>query len=127
MTPWLLVALGSAMGGVARYGTGLWAQSYVGALFPWGTLIVNILGSLVIGLMAGLTAADGPFPAGANLRLFVMVGLCGGYTTFSAFSLETLALMQAGAWAKAGLYILLSVTACLAAVWLGQLAIVRSA
>ncbi|MSO76126.1 MAG: fluoride efflux transporter CrcB [Alphaproteobacteria bacterium] len=120
MTAWLLVAGGSALGGVARYACGLWALALFGGGFPWGTLIVNILGSFVIGLVAGLTTS-------ADVRLFVMVGLCGGYTTFSAFSLETLALMQDGAWGKAGLYIALSLIACLAAVWLGYLGVAKTA
>ena len=109
----LWVALGSAIGGVARYGAGLAAVRLWGTAFPWGTIAINIAGSFVIAAFGALTAADGALPAGANLRLFVMVGLCGGFTTFSSFSLQTLDLMRQDAWAAAAANIALSVTLCL--------------
>ena len=116
------IALGSALGGMGRY----WCNGLVtarwGPDFPWGTLLVNATGSLVIGIVAALgTMPDRPWP-GAEARAFVMIGLCGGYTTFSAFSLQTLDLLHDGAWLRAGGNILLSVALCLAAVWLGYLA-----
>jgi CrcB protein len=120
---YLWVATGSALGGMARYWCSIAAAERYGEAFPWGTLGINILGSFVIGLFGALTAAGGPLPAGPDARLFVMVGLCGGYTTFSAFSLQTLTLMQAGDWLRAGLYVMLSVALCLIAVWLGVAAV----
>src|SRR5215207_5503410 len=93
----------------------LWGES-----FPWGTIIVNVAGSFVIGLFATLTAPDGRVAASSEARLFVMVGLCGGYTTFSAFSLQSLVLARAGEWIGLGMNIGLSVVLCLAAVWLGH-------
>jgi CrcB protein len=116
---WLVVALGSALGGVARYGVGLIVARAVGQGFPWGTLLINVSGSFVIGLYGALTLTDGPMPASAEARAFVMVGLCGGFTTFSAFSLQTVDLLQAGETAAAGLYILASVALCLAGTLLG--------
>ena len=87
-----------------------------GERFPWGTLVVNVLGSFVIGLFAGLPAVD---PA---LRRFVTIGLCGGYTTFSSFSLQTLALARDGAWRPVAANIAASVLLCLAAAALGHAA-----
>lgn len=118
----LWVALGSALGGAAR----LWASAllarWYGETFPWGTLAVNVLGSFVIGLFFTLTGPDGRLPVGLEGRLFVMTGICGGFTTFSAFSLQTLDLARDGEWARAGANIVLSVVLCLVAVWLGHLA-----
>ncbi len=121
----LWVALGGALGSVGRYWTGLWIARLLGEMFPWGTLAINIVGSFVIGLFATLTVADGPLPASVNARLFVMAGICGGYTTFSAFSLQTLALARAGHWAWAAGYVGLSVVLCLASVTAGHLLAVR--
>jgi fluoride exporter len=90
-----------------------------GAAFPWGTLIINIVGSFVIGGFATLTAPDGRVYVGTLGRQFVMVGLCGGYTTFSSFSLETFGLLQRQPLAGAS-YITLSLVLCLFAVWLGH-------
>jgi fluoride exporter len=95
------------------------AERWFGQNFPWGTLMVNVLGSFIIGLFAALTADGVRGPLSSETRLFVMAGLCGGYTTFSAFSLQTLVLMREGAWASAGVNIALSVALCLAAVWVG--------
>ena len=91
---YLWIAVGSALGGVLRYWCSGVATRLIGETFPWGTLIVNVAGSFVIGLFFTLTTVDGRLPVGASTRLFVMVGLCGGYTTFSSFSLQTLALLQ---------------------------------
>jgi CrcB protein len=118
MVPYLWVAGGSALGGMARYWCSIAVAARLGNEFPWGTLLINILGSFVIGLFAALPEADGPPP---EIRLFVMVGLCGGYTTFSAFSLQTLGLLRTGHTAAALANIALSVILCLAAVALGTL------
>jgi CrcB protein len=120
MITYLWIAIGSALGGAARYGVTLWAARAWGETFPWGTLVINILGSFVIGLFFNLTMADGPLPASANVRLFVMSGLCGGFTTFSAFSLQALLLLRDGEWLPALAYMVGSVVLCLAAVLLGH-------
>ena len=119
MIVWLVVALGSAVGGVARFGVGLLVARALGAAFPWGTLLINVVGSFVIGLFGAMTVANGPMPASLELRAFVMVGFCGGFTTFSSFSLQTLELLQAGETVWAALYILGSVALCLVGVFLG--------
>lgn len=116
------IAVGSALGGVARF----WCSGFVaerfGGTFPWGTLLVNVVGSFIIGFFATLTGPDGRFLVASDTRLFVMVGLCGGYTTFSSFSLQTLMLAQEGEWLQVAANILLSLVVCLAAVWLGHVA-----
>jgi CrcB protein len=91
-----------------------------GPAFPWGTLFVNVTGSLAIGFYAALAGPDGRLFAGTRQRQFVMTGICGGYTTFSVFSLETLRLAQSGNLSAAGLNIALSIFGSLAAVWLGH-------
>ncbi len=116
----MLLALGGALGTLARYGLSLWAMPISQAL-PCGTLLVNILGSLVIGFFGTLTLADGKYPVSEPVRLFVMVGVCGGFTTFSAFSLQTLDLLRSGAWMRAALNVLLSVGLCICAVGIGHL------
>jgi len=121
----LWVAVGSALGGVSRYGFGLMASRLWGDAFPWGTIGINVLGSFVIGFFGALTTADGAMPASANLRIFVMVGICGGFTTFSSFSLQTLTLMRDGGWFPAMGNIVLSVVLCLLAVTLGNVAAQR--
>lgn len=126
MLSYLLVALGGAIGSVARYGVSLAIGSVWGDAFPWGTIIVNITGCLVIGYVASLTLPQGPMPASPALRLFIMVGICGGYTTFSSFSLQTLTLMQGGAWFGALSNVVISVVCCIVAVVLGFVAGQRS-
>jgi CrcB protein len=116
---WLAVAVGSALGGVARYGLGLAVARAVGVGFPWGTLLINVLGSFVIGLYGAMTLSDGPMPASPTARAFVMVGICGGFTTFSTFSLQTVDLLQAGEPVAAGAYIVASLALCLAGTFLG--------
>ena len=119
MAIYVWIAIGSAFGGVSRYWlSGVLARAF-GETFPWGTLLVNVSGSLVVGMVAALTIPDGRLFIGSTTRLAVMAGFLGGYTTFSSFSLQTLALMQDGEWAYAGANIALSVIACLAAVWVG--------
>jgi fluoride exporter len=118
---WLAVAAGGALGSVARFWLAAAVTALTGPRFPWGTLLINVLGSFVIGLVAALTVVPERIGMHPDLRIFLMVGLCGGFTTFSAFSLQTLELLQAGdAWPAAG-YVLGSVLFCLAAVWCGWL------
>lgn len=119
---YLTVAAGGALGTLARYFiSGLVANAF-GETFPWGTLIINVTGSFVIGFFGTLTGPDGRYFAPASTRQFVMVGLCGGYTTFSSFSLQTLNLMNDGEWLYAGGNIVGSVVLCLLFVWLGAAA-----
>lgn len=117
------VMLGSALGGggVRYFVSGLAAQ-HIGQTFPIGTLMVDVAGSFVIGFFATLTAPDGRIFVGADARQFVMTGLCGGYTTFSSFSLQTLNLARDGETLLAGANIVLSVVLCLLAVWAGYVA-----
>jgi len=118
---YLWIAIGGALGSMARYWcTGVGARLF-GESFPWGTLAINILGSFVIGFFVALTSPEGGrYIVDPNVRAFVTVGLCGGYTTFSAFSLQTMVLMQEGQWLHAGGYIIGSVILCLLFVWLGH-------
>ncbi|HUC09210.1 MAG TPA: fluoride efflux transporter CrcB [Stellaceae bacterium] len=120
--PYLWVALGAALGGVARYGFSGVVANWIGATFPWGTLVVNVTGCFVIGIVNILTGPDGRLLVAPNARLFMMVGICGGYTTFSSFSLETLNLARNGEWLATGGYIGASVLFCLVGVWLGHTA-----
>jgi CrcB protein len=122
---YLLIAVGGAIGSVARYWCSGMAAALLGETFPWGTLIVNILGSLIIGFFATITGPDGRMFVGSEVRQFVMIGLIGGYTTFSSFSLQTLNQMNDGEWLYAGLNIGASFIFCLLAVWLGHIAAVH--
>jgi fluoride exporter len=115
-----LVAFGSVIGGVLRAVASLMIHMHLGSGFPWGTLFVNITGSLAIGFYATLTGPEGRLFPGTRQRQFVMTGICGGYTTFSAFSLETFQLAQAGDLSAAGINVGLSLVSWLAAVWLGH-------
>ena len=96
----LVVALGGALGSVARYAVAVAAMPISGSL-PWGTMLINIAGSFLIGFVGTLTLAHGRYPLPETARLFVMVGFCGGFTTFSSFSLQTLDLLRAGATGRA--------------------------
>ena len=116
------VAIGGAIGSMARHWSTVVANVLLGAVFPWGTLLINIIGSFVIGFFFAITGPDGRFDAPLSARLFVMTGICGGYTTFSAFSLQTLTLFQDGAWLRGGGYVIASVLLCLIAVWAGYAA-----
>lgn len=122
MVTYLWIGLGSALGGMARYWCSGFVAERIGETFPWGTLTVNVVGSFIIGFFATLTAPDGRFLIGSNARQFVMIGVLGGYTTFSSFSLQTLALARDGEWLRAGGNVALSIVLCLLAVWLGLLA-----
>ena len=118
---YLWVALGGALGSVGRFWlSGVVATRY-GESFPMGTLVVNVSGSLVIGFLAALSAPEGRLLPSPGLRQFLMLGVCGGYTTFSSFSLQTLNLLRDREWLYAGGNVLFSVGLCLGAVWLGYL------
>jgi len=121
MLSYTVVMLGGALGTGARF----WASGLIaergGEFFPLGTLIVNITGSFAIGFFAAFTDPEGRFLLSPRLREFFMVGVCGGYTTFSSFSLQTLDLIRDGDWFKAGLNTLLSFACCLAAAWVGRI------
>jgi CrcB protein len=116
---YLWVALGGALGSVARYACSSAAARWLGAGFPWGTLFVNVTGSFAIGLLAALAAADGRPLLGADARAFLLVGVLGGFTTFSSFSLETLELARGGALGGAALNVALSVALCFGGAALG--------
>jgi CrcB protein len=119
---YLWISLGSAIGGAARYWCSGFVARLVGETFPWGTMTVNAVGSFLIVLFFVVTEPDGRLLASPALRQFVMVGLMGGYTTFSSFSLQTLQLARDGEWLLAGLNVLGSVVVCLLAAWLGFIA-----
>ena len=119
---YLWVAFGGALGSVARYACSGIAVRWFGASFPWGILIVNVSGSFAIGLLAALVSSDGRPSLGVDARAFLLVGVLGGFTTFSSFSLETLELARGGALGAAGANVALSVALCLFAAWLGFVA-----
>ena len=118
LTTCLIVMLGGAFGTLARYLIGLMALP-ISQDLPWGTIIINIAGSFIMGFFGTMTVAHGRFPAPETARLFVMVGICGGFTTFSSFSLQTLDLAREGRWDHAIANIGASVTLCLIAVTAG--------
>lgn len=122
------IAVGSAVGGVARYWCSGITAGLLGETFPWGTLLINIVGSFIIGFFGTLTGPDGRIFVGSTARQFVMVGICGGFTTFSSFSLQSLNLLNDGEWVMAGSYVGGSVVLCLIGVWAGYiLAVVLNA
>ena len=119
MLAYLWIAMGGALGSVFRY----WFSGVIGRqfgeTFPWGTLLVNVSGSFAIGFLAAFAEPGGRRFIGPTGRQFFMYGLCGGYTTFSSFSLQTLELARDGDWFKAGANAAGSVLLCVVAVWLG--------
>jgi CrcB protein len=116
LAAYLVIGIGSGLGGWLRYVCDLLGAALSGTSFPWATIGVNILGSFVIGLFAALTGPDGRIFIGSLPRQFVMIGICGGYTTFSAFSIETLELLHGGLAGAAGANAALSLVLCLIAV-----------
>lgn len=111
----MLVMLGGSVGAGLRYGLGAWVQTLSGPSFPWSTFLINVSGSFLIGMVVRLNLGGALSP---EARLFLAVGVLGGYTTFSSFSYETLTLVQQGEWLKALLYALGSVVLGFAAVLL---------
>ncbi len=112
----IVVFLGAGLGGVARYALGGWIQQAAGAAFPWGTLVINITGSLLLGFLVALLENIG---TSAAWRLFLTIGFCGGYTTFSTFSYESMRLLQDGQWARASAYVAGSTAFSIAAAFAG--------
>ena len=119
MTETLIIALGGALGSVARYWIAVLAMPISRSL-PWGTMLINIVGSFAIGFFGTLTLGHGRYPVSDLGRLFFMVGVCGGFTTFSSFSLQTLDLLRVGAVGRALIHVGVSVLLCLAAVAVGH-------
>ena len=117
--PWLLVFLGGGLGAAARHGVNLAAARLIGITFPWGTLTVNIVGSLLMGLIAGWLALRAGAGWSQHLRLFLTTGFLGGFTTFSAFSLDVALLLERGAHGTAALYVAASVAFAVAALFAG--------
>jgi fluoride exporter len=116
---YVAVGAGSALGALARYLCTLAMVGLLGPAFPWGTLAVNVLGSFLIGLYATVTEPDGRLRASPAQRQFVIAGFCGGFTTFSIFSLETLLLVERQVFGLAVIYIAASVILWLISVWIG--------
>lgn len=116
----ILIFLGSGLGAIGRYGVSNYTHSLLGRNFPYGTLVVNASGSFLMGILFIfiLERCDGLAP---QLRAFLFIGFLGGYTTFSSFSIETLNLLESGAWLAASLNILLNLILCILLAWLGVL------
>jgi CrcB protein len=114
------VAIGGALGSVARFWCSGAVARLIGETFPWGTLVVNVVGSFIIGFAATAMGPDGRIFVGTTARQFVMTGFCGGFTTFSSFSLQSLNLLNDGEWVHAASNVGLSVALCFISVWLGH-------
>jgi CrcB protein len=121
MGAWIAVAVGGAVGSVARFWLASAMTVLTGPRFPWGTLLINVLGSFVIGLVAGFTLTPVRVSMAPDIRIFLMTGVCGGFTTFSAFSLQTLELLQNGDVVPAFGYAIGSVVLCVIATYCGWL------
>lgn len=119
LKPYLLIGLGSAIGGMGRFWIATLLAKRFGEGFPIGTLMANVTGCLLIGIAAAFTLENGRLQITTPIQQFLMIGLLGGYTTFSSFSLQTLNLAKDGQFAMAGLNVVFSVVFCLVAVWLG--------
>jgi fluoride exporter len=121
MLSYIFVMLGGALGSGVRFWMSGFIAQRAGEVFPLGTLFVNVSGSFVVGFIAAFTGPEGPVLASPRFRQFFLIGVCGGYTTFSSFSLQTLDFARDGDWVKALLNTVLSFACCLAAVWLGRI------
>jgi CrcB protein len=124
LNQYIVIGLGGALGSMLRFGLGSWIDSgavKTGVIFPWGTVVVNITGCFVIGFIATISAADGRIFLSPLARQFILIGILGGYTTFSSFSLQTLLLAQNNQWFGAAANVALSVVLCLVGTWLGSL------
>jgi len=122
MIAYLWVAIGGALGSVGRFWlNGLISSTRFGETFPWGTLAINVTGSFLIGIIGALANPEGRMDSSSRAfaTQFIMIGICGGYTTFSSFSFQTLNLLRDREWLYAGGNVILSVVLCLVAVWLG--------
>jgi len=124
LTQYLIVGAGGALGSMLRY----WVATLIdsgaqkgGVIFPWGTILVNITGCFIIGFIFTVSATEGRLFLSPLTRQFIMIGILGGYTTFSSFSLQTLTLAQDGQWWGAAANVMLSVVLCLIGVWLGAM------
>jgi len=120
MLDYILVMIGGALGTGARFWVSGFVAEHGSKLFPLGTLIVNITGSFAIGFFAAFVDPEGSWLIPPRVGELFTIGVCGGYTTFSSFSIQTLDLVRDGDWLKAGLNTALSFVCCLAAVWLGR-------
>lgn len=116
---YVVIAIGGLIGSVARYWLGDLGTTLLTDAFPWGILIVNVLGCFVIGFFSEATGASGMLSVSSDLRVFVIVGLCGGFTTFSSFNLSTIVLLTSGHWLSGLANIVLSVACCLIGVVMG--------
>ena len=123
MITYLWVAIGGAVGSVGRFWLSGFVANRFGETFPWGTLVINVTGSFVIGIIAALAIPEGRMDSQSRAfaTQFLMIGICGGYTTFSSFSLQTLNLLRDREWLYACGNVILSVVLCMIAVWLGYL------
>jgi fluoride exporter len=119
MRLYAVIALGSTLGGGARWLASIGMHDLLGSGFPWGTLFVNVTGSIAIGVYAAAALRHGRRIGGPHQREFVVTGFCGGYTTFSIFSLETISALDQGQFALAGSYVAISVASWLIGVWGG--------
>lgn len=119
MNQLLAIAAGGAIGAVLRYSVSGWVHAWLGRGFPYGTLLVNVLGSLLMGLLMVLLTER--LSLGPEWRAAILVGLLGGFTTFSAFSMETLSLIELGNYIKALANVVLSIVLCLGAAWVGMM------
>jgi len=118
--PYLLVGVGGALGSVARAGMTDLVTRWMGNQFPFGTVVVNVTGAILMGLLAGYGETEpGRLIFSPGARTFLMIGVLGGYTTFSSFSLQTFLLMEQGNWIGAFLNVFLSVLLCVGGIWLG--------
>lgn len=118
--PYLLAGLGGAIGSIGRVMMSNLVSRWTGEEFPFGTIVVNVTGAFLMGLLAGYSVSDpGKLIFSAPARTFLMIGVLGGYTTFSSFSLQTFLLMEQGNISGAFLNVILSVILCLAAIWIG--------
>lgn len=121
MNIYLLIAFGGALGSVTRHWLANVVSEPMNQHFPWGTFWVNVSGCLAIGFFASINLPGGRYFTASDVRLFLMTGICGGYTTFSAFGYQTLGLLRVGDWSRAALYVVSSVVVCIVSVWLGHL------
>jgi len=122
--PWIMAALGGGLGSVARVMVSTGVARWTGEEFPFGTIAVNVSGALLMGMLAGYGQSEpGRLLFSEPVRTFLMIGVLGGYTTFSSFSLQTFLLLEQGNLLGAALNVLFSVLLCLAGIWAGFAAI----